>query len=177
MYQIPTDSLYKFCAITGIITILFSIYLPYSIFIDTNKQLITMKYEATKLNLEVNYTNEDIKEISENVKEMDKELTILENKSIKLTEIEIKRLKDFAKEFNIKNNSLKKLIREHEIKVEQLKATQEKLETILNFSDFILKIGNFGRVLGFILSCFGFIMWYKKIQKPQDELILKSLKN
>jgi len=75
MYKIPTDSLYKFSALTGIIVMIFSIYYPFSLITDARNNVTSYNYEDRIAQIELD-SFEQFKKKLQNIIANDNKLEI-----------------------------------------------------------------------------------------------------
>lgn len=169
MYQLPTDSLYKFCALTGIILVLFSTFYPFSLSRDLSTKLENFNYEYKVMEAELAYTT-----------------TLIDNiEKIISTEVQIQNntyKKDSSKLILMYSNSeikemYKQLLilkKENYISKANLERIRENMKQFISDIKFIMNIGYIGITIGGILTFFGFKMWWK-IQKKQDKILANSI--
>lgn len=187
--SVPTDNLYKFCAISGLFIFIISMLVPdYFRFVvsekrgnvsiqdgvlilrekflerDFEKFLRRFKNVSGQLKLEGDIRHfESIEEYVDLIEQQNPE---------KLKELEFKRLQALKKEINqieVKQREL----HEMSINVDHAKLRIEFYDDIIA----TIKIYKFfGILLGLALSCFGFFFWYSKIQKYEDRNLRKQHK-
>lgn len=154
----PTDNLYKFIAISGLILILVSMVIP---FIKSEEILLQTQKDSLKLSIfeiQSKYLDENVEFLKSRMEKL-----LEENKDTKFTNED--------KEDAIKlQNDLMQL----EIDLANIKnknnITEESLNTLRNLRKTFSLVG----VLGFVLATFGFLMWYVKLQFHLDKIIEKQ---
>lgn len=171
MYQPPTDSLYKFCAISGIVVILFSIYYPHTLIID-----LSCKVNDVTQEIEVNMVNSaylkskiiQMKEILSNAKSQQRGDYVSDPNKLELaySDSEIKDLLMKIEEMN-RDIGIASATLEH-----NHEETGELLSEIKKIKWLSLTAG----VLGCLLASYGFRRWYYRIQIYQDRMLATSSK-
>jgi len=172
----PTDNLYKFIAITGLLFIFASFFYPTILNIKINERILESekdieiaKIESAKLEREAGEI-----ELKLNIEQKDVE-TFKENKNIvspKQLEAEVSDLEQLRKQTKEATD----------IAAEQLKKNIEieynnKLTKFYNdYFGLASNIALSGEILGFVLMILGFGLWYQKVQKYQDLVLLKEAK-
>ena len=144
---LPSDNLYKFMAFAGLVTVLFGVGFP-----------------ATKLGpLEARHIEllADDKILKVEIQQLSRKIAVAEKKK-KPTPGEVAFLRKSMNEIEIKHILLT-------AKGEQLIALISELRFFWNFLRVGMFVGSFFMVLGFWL-------WYYRVQKPQDLLLRKQLK-
>ena len=149
--SLPTDNLYKFLALAGLALLLFSFW----------------------------YTDVKTSELSFKIAEGKGEMAVLKvyidelPKEINSTEVVTK-----PKSVNDENSKeLSKQRHEYLIKDAQLKAKVEILTVLLEDIEFHHKVFAVGAFIGGFMSYFGFLLWYRRVQKPNDMLLLNQLES
>lgn len=153
MYQVPTDSLYKFCALSGLILIFFSFYYPLSISKDLNKNWLILQYEQSELNIELNNINNEINNLNETIRLYNKDVNNLNEiftLDIKKADFLSKTIDLEAKEINDLNKTIDLNIK----KVDSLKKTKNfKVKEIDNLNKTIdldiKKVNNLNETFNF----------------------------
>lgn len=152
----PTDNLYKFLSIAGLLTYLLSSYYSYTKFNEYQSSLI-------EHNIIIDKSNATGKKLLQTVQD--------ENEVVKSISNELKQGK-FDSTKNAKFDSGYKItlgdIENYETALlsekglsAKLDIQREELNTILSYCDWGIRIGR-------AFMFFGFLFWYMKIQKPQD---------
>jgi valyl-tRNA synthetase len=182
----PTDNLYKFIAITGLILILLSIILP---FVKEEELSIKMQQDKTSgevLKAKGKYLHEQnerlqksnemlIESINKHIKQID---DLLKLKKISSSEVLLQEVKDGTNELQ---NSLKKYdesingIQSQLESVIEQKGNTELLLYLAKQLSTVKLISKIGIVLGLLLTIVGFWLWYTRLQVFQDKSIRKEL--
>lgn len=155
MIKLPTDNLYKFIAISGLIILINSGYYIYSF----NKELFANLNSATNI---VKQNIADSNALWDNVRKLKEKLQAEHDPTIvKNIENEIKSLEEKSKKY-INNQDAKKILQD----------IDDKTNTG-TFSNIVYNVVVFTFFFGTIIMLSGFICWYLLVQKYQDK-ILKS---
>ena len=155
--SLPTDNLYKFLAIFGIVICIFSIYI----------------YQ-NKYNL---YTEE----FFEVRKEFAKYGPMLDRVTLLLERIETdpsdKSLPENKKLFAATLDAIDKLNQEIKTGHEIAEYSKEKEERAWEEIRILWKYSKIFFFIGVLMSIVGFYLWYVKVQKPLDKLLKKQLED
>ena len=170
---VPTDSLYKFLAIFGLIIMVFSLVFPYRIANECGLKAIEISGELKILDLEIGSLKEDIAKFKEAVQGTMQDIIKIE-KNRKLTKIEKDTIRTEAlKKKDILAQKREKLLR-IAIKNEELNNNNNKILYLLNQVRQYRIIFNFAAFSGFLMTILGFYFWYHRLQKYQDAVIKKK---
>lgn len=176
----PTDNLYKFIAISGIVLFIFAIVYPEYRRTELNKDITLNNGEIKKLLVENNKAKSKLEEIKEEIDILDSNANItgsFVNDSI------IRRTRILRGENNLVEDSKKidKLVNEwSDLKIQiELKAIEIniKSELIKNNENDIKIINEMMNTLGpisVLITFFGFLFWYSKTQRLQDKMLLEQ---
>lgn len=170
----PTDNLYKFIAITGLLFIFASVFYPTFLNIQINERILESEKDSEIVTIEMTKLERESKDIERKIDDMQKQLKDFKqnpNKSsAKQLEANIKdtdQLQKQTKEFmNIATELQKKNI-EIEYKNKLTKFYNDYLKSALNYA-------KVGIIIGMILTIFGFTFWLFRVQKYQDLVLLKE---
>lgn len=190
--EIPTDNLYKFMAISGIVLLIAS-YLP--VFLASKKvgvlarikgesQLIDQEHDWVSKDLEILEHQMDtlITQVVELTGISTSEITMALNAGYSLTEI------GKEKHTNLEKNQMKweeleakfqeqlKLQREQIIKLIQINTNLEVHNSHLKMLLWWKRLTMITFFAGGFLSALGFGRWYTKLQVPQDLIIKQKMK-
>ena len=173
--KIPTDNLYKFLSIIGIIILLISMIPKYLEFkfngdfikIECESEILDRKMEFFKsdVDLKKEELGNDIFKMRDDYKEKNKTENV-DNFNVFKDSL-VNYIMGFQNEFDgltAKNQELTFLIIAHKYKLKE----QLYYKGLIRYSkvlSFILI------VFGVPLSSFGFFLWYKKLQVPIDKLL------
>jgi hypothetical protein len=131
--NLPTDNLYKFLALTGIIILIFSIAIT--------------ETRLTELESESDYYLTQQGELYFDIQSLNSDLDRITDKEI----FELKRLKN-----------------EIRIRVFKLSRTKELLLKKSKQTRTVFRWSIFGVLSGLLISVFGFVLWYNRVQRYLD---------
>lgn len=182
--NLPTDNLYKFLSIAGIVLILFAIYIIIFKGIEIDSNTIELNGEISKLNIASNQLKLEKKILKDAILEFYTIANINEEPTINDTIIIYTRLLDGPKDlvenskhvsdlvykFNAKSNEY----REKQITIDTKKALLKYSENNYNFFVFSTLVIV---IVGFTLTSVGFQFWYNKVQKYHDKILFTDYMN
>jgi hypothetical protein len=141
---LPTDNLYKFMALSGLAILIFSLVFPMIRIGEIKLKLVEVETQTEVLGIETDNLKKDIEH---SLNESKLHFQDLENDRKRMSELQIK---------SVELKGRTKLVRE----------LMEDLRSYLIF----LVVGG---MLGLLFCFFGFVLWYKLVQRPSD-LLLKA---
>jgi hypothetical protein len=145
MLNLPTDNLYKFLAISGLIITLFSFYYPFQKLHELQFLMIEIPSEAELLEFQNQYLRGRVNYLEERHKKEE----------------------DLSKKQAIYDDSYKSEIELKKILV-NIESNKKKLSVLLIEHQIYKGVSIIGVIFGVLLMVFGFRWWYQKIQKPLD---------
>ena len=74
--SIPTENLYKFCAISGVVLFLFGATFPVQKLFETQNNVDQVKTESAILELQISYLREDTQRLDSNLYALQKDTTV-----------------------------------------------------------------------------------------------------
>jgi exonuclease VII large subunit len=161
--SLPTDNLYKFLALSGVVILLFSAYFMKTRVLELEDQVEILKAEK-QIGLEK----------IRSIEECQKNLENIINNSIAEQTGKLKKDKNKL-ELQYSDTEIKQIQRElHETMLEQrieaIKTTSKakRLSQLIEQSSELVNWGSLCVGLGVFLANIGFLLWYKKVQKPLD---------
>lgn len=162
----PTDNLYKFISIFGLIIFVVSIAAPYI----ASEQLSTLTTVIAKPIADIKLLNQDNARL---LSEVDEVQGRLPKQSQNLTEAE----KQTVRQVFAESDRLLKEVRENIRKIRELETTSDmQIKTADARAATLLGLiwwTSFGKVIGLVSILTGFTLWYFKLQRYQD-LLLKN---
>ena len=189
LIDIPTDNLYKFMAISGIVLIIAS-YLPFYHGWMIGCDLSELKGESEIIDQKANWVREELKKLEN---QMDTFIVqIVQLTGISKPEIIAalnagQSLRDISKdleehqiqwqEIESKFHEHHKVFREQIIKQIRLKTKSELVNRKLEALVWLARLSQIGFFTGGLLASLGFGLWYKKLQALQDLLIKQRIEN
>ena len=145
MPNLPTDNLYKFTAIVGVVVLLVSVYFPIIKSRELKLAMIEIENQTKILRIETEY----LEYITKNIK------SAKEDRKIEKEDI-------VSKSFIIKS------------KLQEILSKTKQLDILEEDYYIIIKLQKICMLIGLILSISGFILWYFKIQKYLDRQLKKQ---
>jgi len=143
--NLPTDNLYKFVALSGLVIFLLSVIYPQTEVWDIEIEILRLSGEGK----EIDYLLNEIEDDSDELVDI-KLLTADEKKAL------VQNLVDLG----LKSIKLETALDEINIRNERIGSLLIKMYV--------------GIALGSAMMCFGFLSWYHRVQKYQDEIIKKE---
>ena len=145
--NLPTDNLYKFMALSGLILIILSAVFPLWLLHNIGLEHIEIKKELDLLDIEERYLREEQEEAREGLK------ALPPNKKIEARRSIDEKAKDYSK------------------KLMQTKGNFEKMKYLVSEAKKLKIFSCIGAGVGAIVTYCGFLLWYRRLQKYQDQII------
>lgn len=191
--EIPTDNLYKFMALSGIVLFIAS-YLPFYHVHKLRVDLARIQGEHNLIKQKAEWVSEEVERIkhgneplmaqmaelteisaSEITAAVNAGLTFSEVCKIKGVDIEKHEIK--WDELTAKLSDQLKLLQEQQIKRIELMTNLEMLNCHLKMVVREQWLATSAAFLGSVLSFCGFTLWYRRLQAPQDMIIKQKAKD
>lgn len=138
--SLPTDNLYKFLALSGLLILAISLFYP--------------QHKKTELLLKRNDISVEERKLQHKIDALSKRLAKLDKNGISLSEADVEKIRG---QFE--------LLSDRKDEIEGKKAAQKILEDELAYySDFKF----YGIGIGLFIAILGFICWYIFVQRPND---------
>ena len=167
---LPTDNLYKFVALSGVVMVLVSIYLAYTKTLEVNLAANDADEQNDILNLEMETIQGELKKLND-FREVISKKTKSENLDDKREAIELVELVDFDDRIE----SLKILRKEFRISSARFISNERRFKEQLDIAAKLRMVCLFTGGIGAVMAFFGFIFWYRRVQKPLDKILLSKL--
>jgi len=177
--NIPTDNLYKFVAVTGVLIIFVPTFFLLKEAADIDSKIIKLQGATDILNAKIKVYNAiaNIKMIQLKSIEVKTQLNILENKLSKkiVSEKKSETLSSAMKSITCSETDLAtfcllaKDLESLQIEKEKLHCTAKEISALSNNLLYSIVFLVFSLVIGFFMAIWGFCKWYVKVQKRQDE--------
>ena len=152
MTNIPTDNLYKFIAIFGLVILLTSVYYPFQMMQELSFKVYEIEAKAELMEYKNKYLEGRIKYITKR----------LENESD--IEVQQKIYDDYYKqEIELKEAIL------------SVKENTKKAELLLKNIETYEILRKYGTLVGAFLIFLGFLNWFRFLQNPLDKQIENSI--
>ena len=168
--NLPTDNLYKFIALSGVLITILTIYTLQTRTDSIFEKLYVIELENSKLEVTIEHNEVKIRRLNEiidnSIKEKNGNIHVVNGKLlIRYSTEEVKELISDVENYKFQ---IKLGIAKSKADIKQIETLNNQLEKSFNWSIFIILIGT-------VLSVFGFRMWYIKVQKPLDNQISNSV--
>lgn len=168
-WYFPTDNLYKFLALVGTVIVILSIYFTETRVAEVGDTIINVeevqniskaRYEALKIKLG------QLKEIIDNsIAEQTGKKKAVGKLEVRYSETEIKAL----------HRQEQDLIGEQGIEMVKVNTSMKRLEKLNERSKRIFNWNILFIAVGALMAYNGFILWYRRVQRPLDELLQNEL--
>jgi hypothetical protein len=179
--SIPTDSFYKFFSISGLAGSIFFLALGSKAVNELGSQNFDIELQLEKAQIEVNYLSQEAdvaralrKHVNQQIQSLEAELPTLDSKrktdkafvreSVAQIESGLRESKDLQRKLlsALKEQDLKRA--EMKVGLKRLVDNGRRTRQLINFIMFwSISLG--------LQAAWGFIMWYLKIQLPQDRIL------
>jgi len=165
----PTDNLYKFCSLTGVVMVLFALYVPYLLADQLYSKLTAGILEEKRIQIEIQYLEVEInrmKEAIESFKLAETPESVLRSGKtpIPISLAEYREL-NVARDKALKDLRLKAAATESS--VSEVNRLGRQLEVV--YLRAILTL-----LAGTLLANYGFRRWYNRVQLYQDLALRKE---
>jgi hypothetical protein len=181
---LPTDNLYKFGAISGIVIILLSLFFPMFFEINYNdfysEKLLETEFKKFSIDSELEDLENDLNSLKINQKihlnqyyEFESALTYDRSDSLikrkKAKEVlELRNISENLKGLQKRKSKLKKSINELEASILSIQGNYDRNNS---YYKTIVNISPWGILLGLIAMATFFCLWFLRLQKYQDKII------
>lgn len=178
--NIPTDNLYKFLAIAGLVLIIFAGTFANNRRIEIDREILSVEIKAQELTARSEFTTESQSDLIKDGEDLKKDASEFVRKApsfykVHLMESTIDNLLSDLERFEKKYETIREKSLEYKLKsIEvngQLKYV-EQLQRELKEAKILLYLSFY---MGFELSIFGFYSWYHRVQMYQDILLEKQI--
>ncbi len=164
MNSLPTDNLYKFCAIAGLIILGFSVYYPSTLLSTITANSIDITTELDILDVENDFTKVRItklRQLKGDIIEHQQGRYKPNPATLRLTysEQELKNLED----------EIDRLGREQRTGTAKVKGKLQKNTHLIAEAKFIKYFIGVSFMVGLTFTIYGFFCWYTLVQRPLDE--------
>jgi hypothetical protein len=165
MLKPPTDNLYKFMAIFGLLIFILS-YIPI-----VHSQQLELEWTILQCDFDTNVTNPLNNmgiEMKTQTESLNKILQLINKKDNAEAAINIEKANKMLENIDIPD---------FKTKLGHFDEMIKRMNILIKKDVFIkyeLYLGIISGIVGFILMCLGFYFWYSKLQKYQDMIIKKE---
>jgi hypothetical protein len=157
----PTDNLYKFIAIVGLLILGFCVTYPWILKHDINMEKIKTERDLAILNIKSQHVTEEDNALGDIYDEQTQD-------ELGSKKIQSKLDEDHLKARTTTNDNLRWILIE---KYEEIKAKQKQIELESYWIKLIVCFSYGGIFIGIILVIVGFRLWYFRFQMYQDAII------
>ena len=162
----PTDSLYKFCAIAGLVVVLISIYLPMRMVEEFESKASAFILELRRAKVELEFQSKELEGLDKDLTSLRQSLMQKQaNKSVHEKSVE---------HINQSASAIRQTAKIVALKNAEIITTEEEIKRLGERTRFAVRVGTIGWILGALLAIYGFTNWYRKIQVHQDALIKRQ---
>lgn len=176
--NIPTDNLYKFIALTGVIIFILTLFYPELKRQELNDEITLINGQIEILDYEKHPLEQQTKEIKKKITELDK-LCDCGFKSIINDSLIVKpkiisgpkEIMELTKQIDILIQERDKLIEQTNFKALEINTKTELIRNKQDNLDELNKASAFFIPFSFILSTLGFLFWFTQTQRYQDSLL------
>ncbi len=162
--KLPTDNLYKFIAMSGLITLIISFLYPLYFEHEFVLKVLQNTTEATKARVELDHLTEDLNSLIRELASLDKDF-----KRGKLKEYVIR-----VEQMAITEKEVKEKGRQIAIKNAEIQGKAEAIDYLKASTEMIKNYSIGFKIIGLSLAVFGFYLWYVKLQRYQDKQVKKD---
>jgi hypothetical protein len=170
MIQTPTNNLYKFLAIIGLLLSAFFSTYPLLKMFDLNQESIRLSGEVRVLEIEADALEEEVNYLDEDIKKLQIFVDGVSNIA-ELTQQQVSTLSEKNKEIAEKTDRLRDKRTSILIKNEEIQTKSNLQARTLKAVKIILWLSLAGIALAISCLIAGFRLWYKRTQIYQDILI------
>lgn len=163
---LPVDSLYKFLALFGLVIMLFCFYLTISTDETIQEKLLNLRIDIAKARVEVEFLQLQRNKIDQLVKSMTNGITasdILKEGQIPV-EVTTDEYKKILQEFE-------RMLHDGMVKQAEQGVLLDEIGALDQKRRFYHRVFPVFFSFGLVLSGVGFVLWYRKIQRYQDQII------
>jgi hypothetical protein len=182
----PTDSLYKFIAITGLVLVIFCLSFPIVQGENLGDQIESLKAEISMLKLERSFLATDIKQFE---KDLDRKLTAEKanlTEEAKRRHVEVADLLKTRPKSNstipkdigaliVQRDSITKRVRDEQRKNVQVESKLARIDGLMVRAKVYRREADYGCGFGLWMMGVGFFLWYFKIQRHLDSQITNPI--
>ena len=166
---VPTDNLYKFCALMGIVLIVASTYYCWARADDLLRRAIRITTDQKKERIERDSLRKKIELEDKFTKDLQASITALKESGAQLNPELPKALAELQRSALASEEILK----QRDLKGAEIEGATEEAQFAQMQLKLVRWIGAAGIIIGIHLSAYGFVNW-RKIQIIQDELLRKQ---
>lgn len=182
--SVPTDNLYKFMALAGLVIVVLSIVLPASKISEIERLSVEIDSDILLLEAETQWYREDSEKLANEWKKkqdiVERGLNRVESleRGEQKSELDTLRAKNekFMMEINDSYQTLMERGRQAQRKHLAIKGKIMAKNQLLGEAVFYDRFMLFGSFFGLIIASSGFVFWYARVQKIIDEELKQKIK-
>ncbi len=164
---VPTDNLYKFMALSGLIAAGAAFYFPINRLYEIRLLMVDATLQAELLEVEHGRVGRDLTMLEEDMKRLGADKPCGETDGDLATTVSrCKKLIEDAEKLRERNNALA-------IKNAQIQSEKSKIDVLIEQAKWMGRLSFLGLFGGFLASSLGFLFWYLRVQRPADERALE----
>jgi hypothetical protein len=174
----PTDNLYKFISIFGLVLAILGVFYTETKSLELSQEIYSLEREKNVFNIEKSKIERKRNYLKDKIDDFNSRADIKSKPIVNDSVISWTRIISGSKELMSESNNISTLIeelREVEIEIEkkqvEINSKESIIELKINQDEKIFEIIDVLIPIGVILSFFGFVLWYDKSQKFQDEIL------
>ncbi|OOG38604.1 MULTISPECIES: hypothetical protein [unclassified Rhodanobacter] len=171
--SIPTDNLYKFCAVSGVVLLLFGATFPVQKLFDTQNNLDQVRTEEQILSLQIADLQEDFHRVNSDLETLQKDTTAAEANP-RAADLPSLRARSTTAGTTI--NAVKKQSRQLALINVRQQGNFEHLKHLIQRLWLYVAAAAIFMLGGLQLAFFGFRCWYYRVQKPADDLLQRQIR-
>jgi len=180
--QPPTDNLYKFLAVSGVVLFIAGMFAPLVLFQQTGMEYLEQLRGSEELQVQEKFTNERLETLKQRELQATEEKKKLQKRLDGLKAApnspEVDKLEGRIKETNREIESIADSAHDLSLNLALKRAQTNYEETVsVNrraISRLVLRVGWIIGLIGAATSIIGFRRWYKRLQKFQDRVVAKE---
>jgi hypothetical protein len=180
--QPPTDNLYKFLAVSGVVLFIAGMFGPLVLFQQTGMEYLEQLRGSEELQVQEKFTNERLETLKQRELQATEEKKKLQKRLDGLKAApnspEVDKLEGRIKEANREIESITDSAHDLSLNLALKRAQTNYEETVsVNrraISRLVLRVGWIIGLIGAATSIIGFRRWYKRLQKFQDRVVAKE---
>lgn len=176
--SLPTDSLYKFLAIVGVVLCLAAAYFPTHNFTEYKKFEVELNTDVERLNMKRYHSEVTLDRIRRTIDIYCALTNTTNNYHVSDTMIVIPRgvsgspiIDQTLQELSELRNNFLKLKDEVAADDIAIKYRQELQKEYIEVNDMVDKAAEYGFFVGLFMTALGFTLWYYRVQRYQDIII------
>lgn len=181
----PTDNLYKFLALSGLLLSVFSIVYPAHLYMEIDKDMLILDRDIELLNIGIRELNDKVKDFKSSDSEMEellkkademveKMVTNTSKQSITTAEESLAEVKKSIGMFMKEQKQFWKISGSHQKNLAEIGYKLKLIKFYSNSAKLITGFAIIGLLLGLIMTVSGFTLWYCRSQKYQDQILQKQ---